>query len=93
MLLPGVNFINFIRTKNSYAYDVSAAFPSYMYVEKAAETMFLQKTCAYDVDEIGYKSKYQETVLVIGSKESLFFKAHVTLDQWFSTFLRLRYTN
>jgi len=45
-----------------------------MYVEKTAKTTFLQKTCAYDVDEIGYKSKYQETVLVIGSKESLFLR-------------------
>ncbi len=31
---------------------VLAAFPSYTYVEKAAKTTFVQKTLAYNVDEI-----------------------------------------
>jgi len=31
---------------------ISAAFPRYMYVEKAAKMMFIRKTCAYNVDEI-----------------------------------------
>jgi len=31
---PGVNFINVKRTKNSYERCISAAFSSYMYVEK-----------------------------------------------------------
>jgi len=47
-----VNFINILRTNFSYKYDISAAFPNYMYVEKAAETPFVQKTRAYNVDEI-----------------------------------------
>jgi len=29
-------------------------FSSYMYVEKAAETMFVQKNCMFNVDEIDY---------------------------------------
>jgi len=36
----------------SYEYDISAAFPNYMYVEKAAKKTFEQKTRAYNVDEI-----------------------------------------
>ncbi len=52
-ILPTVNFINILRTNFSYEYDVSAAFPNYMYVEKAAETTLVWKTCAYNVDEIG----------------------------------------
>jgi len=47
-----VNFFNILRTNFSYEYDVSAAFPNYMYVEKAAKTMFVQKSRAYNVDEI-----------------------------------------
>ncbi len=31
---------------------ISAAFPSYMYIEKAAKMMFVWKMRAYDVDEI-----------------------------------------
>ncbi len=31
---------------------VSAAFSSYMYVVKAAETTFAQKICTFNVDEI-----------------------------------------
>jgi len=51
-LLPVVNFINILRTKNSYKYDVSAAFPNYMYVEKATKMTFVWKTHSYNVDEI-----------------------------------------
>jgi len=47
-----VNFINIQRTNFSYEYDVLAAFPNYMYVEKAAETTFVQKRRVYNVDEI-----------------------------------------
>jgi len=49
---PTVNLINILHTNFLYKYDVSAAFPNYVYVEKAAETMFVRKTCAYNVDEI-----------------------------------------
>jgi len=35
-----------------YKYDVSAAFPNYMYVEKAAKMTFVRKTQTYNVDEI-----------------------------------------
>ncbi len=38
---PAVNFINILHTNFSYEYDVSAAFPNYMYVEKAAKMMFV----------------------------------------------------
>jgi len=48
---PAVNFINILRTNFLYEYDVSAAFPNNMYVEKAAETTFVWKTREY-VDEI-----------------------------------------
>ncbi len=47
-LSPVVNFINI----------VSAAFFSYMYVEKAAKMMFVQKICRQDVGEIDTKSQY-----------------------------------
>jgi len=36
---------------------VSAAFSSYTYVEKAAETTFVQKICTFNVDEIDYMSQ------------------------------------
>ncbi len=47
-----VNFINILHTNFSYKYDGLAAFPKYMYVDKAAIMMFVQKTRAYNVDEI-----------------------------------------
>jgi hypothetical protein len=51
-LTPAANFINILRTNFLYIYDISAAFPNYMYVEKAAEMTFVRKMCAYNVDEI-----------------------------------------
>jgi len=47
-----VNFINILCTNFPYKYDILAAFPSYIYVEKAAETTFVQKTREYNVDDI-----------------------------------------
>ncbi len=47
-----VNFINILRTNFSYKYDVLAAFPNYMNIEKAAETTFVRKMRRYNVDEI-----------------------------------------
>ncbi len=45
----GVNFINIIRTNFLY----ERRFSSYMYIEKGAEMMFVQKICTFNVDEIG----------------------------------------
>jgi len=42
---------------------ISAAFPSYMYVEKAAKTTFVWKTCAYNVDEIDILSTIKKLKL------------------------------
>ncbi len=51
---PGVNFINNKRTNFSY----ERRFGSFQYVhvtrKKAAETKFVQKICAFNVDEIDY---------------------------------------
>ncbi len=38
---------------------ILAAFSSYMYVEKAAEAMFVRKIRLYNVDEIDGKSTYK----------------------------------
>ncbi len=51
-LTPAINFINIIRARFSY----ERCFCSFFYVhvtrKKAAETMFVQKMCTYNVDEI-----------------------------------------
>ncbi len=44
---------------------ILAAFPSYMYVEKAAEMMFVQKTRAYNVDEIDTGMPNNTAVLTV----------------------------
>jgi len=47
-LTPAVNFINVIRARFSY----EPHFGSFFYVKKAAETTFVRKTRASNVDEI-----------------------------------------
>jgi len=56
--LPAVNFINILGTIFLYKYDVLAAFPNYMYVEKATKMTFVQKTRAYNVYEIDTYSQF-----------------------------------
>ncbi len=48
----GVNFINILSTNFLYERRFGSFFSSYMYVEKAAKAMFVQKTGASKVDEI-----------------------------------------
>jgi len=50
-LVYQVIVINILRTIFLYKYDVLAAFPNYMNIEKAAETTFVQKMRPYNVDE------------------------------------------
>ncbi len=49
----GVNFINILRTN-----VVLAAFSSYLYVVKAAETTFVGKICTFNVDEINTRTVF-----------------------------------
>jgi hypothetical protein len=50
----GVNFINVKRTNFSYERRFGSFYFYYVYVtrKKAAETMFVRKICAFNVDEI-----------------------------------------
>jgi len=48
----GVNFINVIRKNFLYECHFGSFFSSYVYIENAAETTFVQKICTYNVDEI-----------------------------------------
>ncbi len=49
-ILPSISLTSYVR--NFCTNVVSAAFPSYMYVEKAAEMMFIRKMLAYNAYEI-----------------------------------------
>jgi len=49
--LPVVNFINVKRAKFSYEHHFGSFFSSYMYVVKAAETMFIRKIFTFNIDE------------------------------------------
>jgi len=51
-LAPGVNFINIFTNEKIRTNVVSAAFTTYMQLEKAAETTFIWKICTFNVDEI-----------------------------------------
>jgi len=53
-LQAAVNFIN-VKRKN-FLYDrlFDSLFLVTLYVEKAAETMFVQKNCVFNIDEIDY---------------------------------------
>ncbi len=59
-----VNFINILRT--NFCTKVS-----YVYVEKAAKTAFVQKTCAYKVDEIDGKRRKKKKEKKFSFIESL----------------------
>ncbi len=61
-LTPGVNFINVIYTNFAYECCLDSFFSSYVYVEKAAETMFVQKICSYNVDEIDGRRKREGVI-------------------------------
>ncbi len=76
-LTPAVNFINILHTNFSYKYDISAAFPNYMYVEKAAEMTFLWKMRAYNVDEIDtWKSTTIHVTSNVDEKRQNFSEQH-----------------
>jgi len=51
-LAPGVHFINIFTNEKIRTNVVSAAFTTYMQLEKAAETTFIWKICTFNVDEI-----------------------------------------
>jgi len=66
---PAVNFINDKRANFSYEHCFGSFFSSYVYIVKAAKTMFVQKMCAKNVDEIDTRStnyvevKFQQIVI------------------------------
>ncbi len=49
---PAANFINIISTNCLYERRFGSFFSSYVYVEKAAKTAFVQKIRTYNADEI-----------------------------------------
>jgi len=63
----GVNFINVLHTNFSYERCFSSFFSSYMYVVKAAETMFVRKICTFNVDEIDTRLTPYSSTILIGS--------------------------
>ncbi len=59
----GVNFINVLRKHFSYERHFGSFFSSYMYVVKAAKTMFVRKICTFNIDEIDYRRQFHQHFL------------------------------
>jgi hypothetical protein len=60
---PGLNFINILCARVFRTNVVLADFSSYVYLEKAAETTFVQKMRAFYVDEIDGRSQFHQHLM------------------------------